>query len=47
MWTHRDPLEPAQFTRASIEKRGHLGLSRALNIGRVIGFIGSGATRGR
>lgn len=45
MWTHREPFEPLEFTRESIEQRGRLGLSRALNIGRVIGFIGSGATR--
>lgn len=45
MWTHKHPYRPSEFTRESIERRGRIALSRALNIGRVIGFVGSGATK--
>lgn len=45
MWTHRHPYKPSELTRESIEQRGRLALSRSLNIGRVIGFVGSGATK--
>ena len=45
MWTYRHPYRPSEFTREYIQERGELALYRALNIRRVIGFIGSGATR--
>lgn len=46
MWTYKTPYTPEERTRAYIEKRGRLALSRALNIGRVVGFVASGATMG-
>ncbi len=44
MWTYKTPYTADEKTRPYIEKRGRLALSRALNIGRVVGFIASGAT---
>ena len=46
MWTYRTPYTPEEQNKTYIEKRGRLELSRALNIGRVIGFVASGATAG-
>lgn len=44
MWTYNTPYAPDEKTRLYVERRGRLALSRALNIGRVIGFVASGAT---
>ncbi len=44
MYTYRHPYRPFEFTPSYIERRGQLSLFRAINVGRVIGFIGSGAT---
>ena len=46
MWTYKHPYTPEEQTKSYIEKRGRLALSRALNIGRVVGFVASGATMG-
>lgn len=46
MWTYRRPHHPEELTKKNIEERGKLALSRALSIGRVIGFVASGATVG-
>ncbi len=44
MWTHREPYHRSQLTRSSIEYHGEIGLYRSINIGRAIGFIGSGVS---
>ncbi|POF34743.1 SIR2 family protein [Roseibium marinum] len=44
MWTHRHPYRNFELTPEYIQERGQLTLSRALNVRRVIGFVGSGAT---
>lgn len=44
MWTHRKPYTQSRLTRESIRYHGEVGLYRALNIGNLIGFIGSGVT---
>ena len=44
MWTHRTPYTQSRLTRESIRYHGEVGLYRALNIGNLIGFIGSGVT---
>lgn len=44
MWTHNKPYQKSQKTEKSIEEHGRIALSRALNIGRVVGFIGSGVS---
>ncbi len=44
MWTYKRPYTPQELTKTYIERRGQVALSRALSIGRVIGFVGSGAT---
>ena len=46
MWTYKTPYSSEEQNKKYIEKRGRLELSRALNIGRVIGFVASGATAG-
>ena len=46
MWTYRRPHLPEELTKKNIGERGKLALSRALSIGRVIGFVASGATVG-
>ncbi len=46
MWTFKHPYTPEEQSRAYIENRGRQALSRALNIGRVVGFVASGATMG-
>lgn len=45
MWTHRHPFKKLITTRDSIEYWARAELFRTLNIGRVVGFIGSGVTR--
>lgn len=42
MYTYRRPYREFELTAEHIHERGQLGLNRALNIGRVIGFVGSG-----
>jgi hypothetical protein len=44
MWTHSRPYKRSTLTKNSIRYHGRIGLCRALNIGRVVGFIGSGVT---
>lgn len=44
MYTFRKPYRELEFTPEYFQERGELALFRALNIGRVIGFVGSGAT---
>lgn len=46
MWTYIHPYTPEEVTRDYIQRRGRLALSRALNIGRIVGFVASGATSG-
>lgn len=46
MWTYKRPYHHEELTKSYIENRGKLALSRALSIGRVVGFVGSGATMG-
>lgn len=46
VWTYKTPYTPDEKTRPYIERRGRLALSRALNVGRVVGFVASGATTG-
>ena len=42
MWTHRHPYRSSRLTLQSIQYHGELGLFRALNIGRIVAFVGSG-----
>jgi tetratricopeptide (TPR) repeat protein len=42
MWTHRSPYRSSSLTVESIQYHGELGLFRALNIGRLVAFVGSG-----
>lgn len=44
MWTHKRAYVRSKLTRKSIETHARMSLYRALNVGRVIGFIGSGIT---
>ena len=44
MWTYKVPYKPEEFSRKYLEDKGRLALSRALNVGRVIAFVSSGAT---
>lgn len=44
MYTYLQPYAPPELTKEHINKRGRLGLYRALNVGRVVAFLGSGAT---
>ncbi len=46
MWTYKRPYHSEELTKEYIEERGTVALSRALSIGRVIGFVASGATVG-
>jgi hypothetical protein len=46
MWTFKKPYHSEELTKSYIEERGRLALSRALSIGRVVGFVASGATVG-
>jgi tetratricopeptide (TPR) repeat protein len=44
MWTHRRPYKRSRLTKESIRYHVVAGLYRALNIGNLVGFIGSGVT---
>lgn len=44
MWTHKRPYQISRLTRKSIHYHGAVGLYRALNIGRLVAFVGSGVT---
>jgi len=44
VWTYRKPYYSEEFTQQYIKTSGRVALSRALNVNRVIAFVGSGAT---
>lgn len=44
MWTHKHPYRPSELSMEYIQERGEISLFRALNIKRVVGFIGSGVS---
>lgn len=44
MWTHLHPFLEASFTEEAIQHRARISLYRALNLGRLIAFTGSGTT---
>lgn len=44
MYTYKNPYKPTEYTKDYFQERGELAVYRALNVGRVIGFIGSGVT---
>lgn len=44
MWTHLHPFQEASFTEEAIQNRARISLYRALNLGRLVAFTGSGTT---
>lgn len=44
MWTHVHPYEDPALTVRSIELHGRMALQRALNLRRLVTFVGSGAS---
>lgn len=46
MWTHLQPYLDENGTSSSIQRQARVGLWRAINLGSLIVFAGSGVTRG-
>lgn len=44
MWTHKHPYRPLELTKEHIQERGEVSLFRALNIKRLVAFVGSGVS---
>ncbi len=44
MWTHLHPYIETSYTEEAIEHRARVSLFRALNLGRLVAFTGSGTT---